>query len=123
MTTTPNNVFNDMEVGEVQEAIRNFLNLEWPYDDTRGTVITDVNVVSQEVTTPSSRGMLRRYLYAKNADVLSLTLEIKGAVAPYAGDSYDFSGTIATVFDECKLVLRNLLEEDYQIAISFLQAN
>ena len=147
-------------VGEVQEAIRNLLNMEWPHDDddddTHGTVITDVNVISQNVTTASTTpsahaGMLlrrrrrrrRRHLYANNnnnndddedADVLSLTLEIKGAVVARPdyyvtrGEaSNDFLGTIATVFDENKLVLQKLVvvggRLPYHAPLAFQQNN
>ena len=117
--THVNGSFNDVQVAELEEALIDFFNLEWPVDDTRGTVITDVHVLSQEKTT--SAGSLRRHLHLRGekAEEISLSLEITGEASVDTDVPYDFLGTIETVFDESNLVLRNSLKEDYGIAISF----
>jgi hypothetical protein len=112
-------LLKDDQIAVVEEAIRDFLNVEWPFDDTRGTVITEVSIVAQTSVPHSSRSVRRRLDPVKDDEGnIELKLEIHGVVSPDARKPYDFLRTIVRVFDESKLVLRNSLE-DLGIVIAF----
>lgn len=112
-------LLRDDQVAVVQDAIRDFLNIEWPFDDNRGTVITEVSVVAQKSVSHSSRSVRHRLNEVKDDEgKVELKLDIHGVVSPDARKPYDFLRTIVQVFDDKKLVLRNSLE-DVGIVIAF----
>jgi hypothetical protein len=89
-----------------EDEVRDFLNIQWPYDDVRGTVIINVDVVSQEVNS-IRRGRMRQRRHLQES--ITLDLDITGVVAPNADAPYDFLGTITSIFEQDILVLRNSL--------------
>jgi hypothetical protein len=105
---TTTGLFSQRQLDLIEETVRDFLNFAWPYDATRGTVITGVEVKYQSIGS-GSRLRLRRRL--QNGSPIKLELEITGVVSPDADSPYDFSGTLATTFSQNKLVLSNILAE------------
>jgi hypothetical protein len=104
---TTTGFFSQSQLDLIEETVRDFLNFAWPYDATRGIVITEVDVKYQSIGS-GSRWRLRR---RKLESLIKLELVITGVITPSDDPSYDFSGTLATVFSQNKLVLSNVLAE------------
>lgn len=94
------------QLSVLEDEVRDFLNIQWPYDDVRGTVVINVDVLSQEVNSTRRR---RRALRRQLQESITLDMEITGVVAPNADSPYDFLGTITSIFEQDSLVLRNSL--------------
>jgi hypothetical protein len=104
---TTSGFFSQSQMDLIEETTRDFLNYAWPYDAVRGTIITEVKVKYQSISSGNRWRLRRRFL--QSAETLKLELIITGAVSPNADSPYDFSGTIATIFSQNKLVLGNIL--------------
>ena len=91
----------------VEADIRAFLNVHWPYEDTRAPIIVDVNVVQKRQAGVSITGGVRRRLQ----DTALLDLEVISIVTPGDGSTYDFTSIIMDILESGKYALQTSFKE------------